>query len=257
MKKYLKAAMLATVLSSGASAALAADVTSETRSVDARAVNIDLDGVISLKVKQGPVASLTLYGEADALKKVTVEQTGDTLHIGTSKARNFSFNFGRKQDLRAELTLPNLHQVVSGGVGSTEVNGFSGDNLRLALDGAGSVKVNAQYRNVDVKLGGVGSMTVNAGNSDNVDLNLRGTGHIEITGQTRQLHASLGGVGGLDAEQLRADSVEVNMSGLGSASVYAKTSANMKLSGMGSAKVYGNPANRSASARGMGSISWQ
>lgn len=257
MTKYLKAAMLATVLSSGASAALAADVISENRSVDARAVNIDLDGVISLKVKQGPVASLTLYGEADALKKVTVEQTGDTLHIGTSKTRGFTFGFGRKQDLRAELTLPNLHQVVSGGVSSTEVTGFSGDNLRLALDGAGSVKVNAQYRNVDVKLGGVGSMTVNAGNSDNVDLNLRGTGHIEITGQTRQLHASLGGVGGLDAEQLRADTVEVNMSGLGSASVYAKTSANMKLSGMGSAKVYGNPANRSASARGMGSISWQ
>ena len=191
MKKYLKAAMLATVLSSGASAALAADVISETRSVDARAVNIDLDGVISLKVKQGPVASLTLYGEADALKKVTVEQTGETLHIGTSKIR--SFNFGNKQELRAELTLPNLRQVVSGGVGSTEVNGFSGDNLRLALEGAGAVKVNAQYRNVDVKLGGVGSMTVNAGNSDNVDLNLHGAGHIEMTGQTRQLHASLGG----------------------------------------------------------------
>ena len=247
--------MLATVLSSGASGALAADVISENRSVDARAVNIDLDGVISLKVKQGPVASLTLYGEADALKKVTVEQTGDTLHIGTSKIRSFSF--GNKQSLRAELTLPNLQQVVSGGVGSTEVAGFSGDKLQLRLDGAGSVKVNAQYRNVDVKLGGVGSMTVNTGNSDNVDLNLHGAGHIEMTGQTRQLHATLGGVGGLDAQALRADAVDVDMTGLGSASVYAKNSANMKLSGMGSAKVYGNPASRNASTRGMGSISWQ
>lgn len=255
MKKYLKAAMLATVLSSGAHAALAADVISENRSVDARTVNIDLDGVISLKVRQGPVASLTLYGEADALKKVTVEQAGDTLRIGTHKLRSFSF--GNKQELRAELTLPNLRQVVSGGVGSTEVNGFNGDKLRLALEGAGAVRVNAQYRNVDVRLGGVGSMTVNAGSSDNIDLNLSGAGHIEMTGQTRQLHASLGGVGRLDAQQLRADSVDVDMSGLGSASVYAKTSANMKLSGMGSAKVYGNPASRNASARGMGSISWQ
>src|SRR4051794_6150895 len=103
MKKYLKAAMLATVLSSGAHAALAADVTSENRSVDARAVNIDLDGVISLKVKQGPVASLTIYGETDSLKKVVVEQSGDTLHITTSKMN--SINFGNKQELRAELTL--------------------------------------------------------------------------------------------------------------------------------------------------------
>ncbi|RFP24665.1 DUF2807 domain-containing protein [Duganella sp. BJB488] len=257
MKKYLKAAMLATVLSSGAHAALAADVISENRSVDARAVNIDLDGVISLKVRQGPVASLTLYGEADALKKVTVEQTGDTLHIGTVKSRGFSFGFGNKRELRAELTLPNLHQVVSGGVGSTEVDGFNGDKLRLALNGAGSLRVNAQYRDVDVKLGGVGSMTVNAGSSDSIDLHLNGTGHIEMAGQTRQLHASLGGVGGLDAQQLRADAVDVDLSGLGSASVYAKTSANMKLSGMGSAKVYGNPSSRNASTRGMGSISWQ
>jgi hypothetical protein len=255
MKKYLKAAMLATALCGGASAALAADAISETRSVDARAVNINLDGFISLKVKQGPVAALTIYGEPDALKKVIIDQSGDTLHIGTQKIN--TINFGNKQELRAELTLPNLRSVISGGVGGTEVTGFSGDNLRLALEGAGAVKVNAQYRNVDVRLGGMGGMTVNAGTSDNVDLHMTGAGHIEITGQTKQLHASLGGLGGLDAQQLRADTVDVNMTGLGSASVYAKTSANVNLSGLGSAKVYGNPANRSSNAHGLGSVSWR
>ena len=255
MKKYLKAAMLATVLSSGAHAALAADVISENRGVDARTVNIDLDGVISLKVRQGPVASLTLYGEADALKKVTVEQSGDTLHIGTVKQR--TINFGNRQELRAELTLPNLRQLTSGGVGATDVKGFSGDSVRVALEGAGTVNLNSQYRNVNVRLGGVGSMTVNAGNSDKVDLDLHGAGHIEISGQTRQLHVNLGGVGGLDAEQLKADAVDVQMTGLGSASVYAKNSASMKLSGLGSATVYGNPASRKASTQGLGSISWQ
>jgi hypothetical protein len=255
MKNYLKAAMLATVLSSGAHAALAADVTSESRSVDARAVNIELDGVISLKVKQGPVAALTIFGEADTLKKVVVEQSGETLHIGTAKMN--TFNFGNKRELRAELTLPNLRALASSGVGATEVSGFKGDNLRLALEGAGSVKVNAQYRNVDVRLGGVGGMTVDAGSSDNVELRLNGAGRIEMIGQTKQLHASLGGVGSLDAQQLRADTIDVNMTGLGSASVYARSSASLKLTGLGSATVYGNPANRNASARGLGSVSWQ
>ena len=64
-------------------------------------------------------------------------------------------------------------------------------------------------------------------------------------------------VGGLDAQQLRADVVDVNMSGLGSASVFAKNSATLKLTGLGSATVYGNPTNRNASARGLGSVSWQ
>lgn len=78
-----------------------------------------------------------------------------------------------------------------------------------------------------------------------------------MSGQTKQLHVSLGGVGGLDAQKLRADAVDVNLTGLGSASVYAKNSASMKLTGLGSATVYGNPATRSASTKGMGSISWQ
>jgi len=255
MKHLMKAAMLAAALSSGAHAALAADVTSENRTIDARTVNIELDGVISLKVRQGASAALTIYGDSDALKKVVVEQSGETLHIGTAKMNNISF--GNKRELRAELTLPNLRNVTSAGVGATEISGFNGDALRLSLDGAGSVKVDAQYRTFDVRLGGVGGMTVNGGSSDKVDLHLNGAGRIEMTGQTKQLYASLGGVGSLDAQQLRADVIDVNMSGLGSASVYAKNSANLKLTGMGSAKVYGNPATRNASARGMGNVSWQ
>lgn len=255
MNTTFNAAVLAAFLSSGITAAQAADVISEARAIDARAVNVELDGVISLKVKQGPNATLTIYGEPDALKKVVVEQNGETLHIGTAKMR--TIHFGNSRELRAELTLPNLRGMTSAGVGSTEVSGFSGDKLRLALDGAGSVRVDSQYRNLDVRLGGVGGMTVNGGSSDKVDLRLNGAGHIEMIGQTRQLYANLGGVGSLDAQQLRADTIDVNMTGLGSASVYAKNSANLNLTGMGSAKVYGNPANRHASARGMGSVSWQ
>lgn len=253
MKRIFQAAILATAMCSGANTALADDTVSSNRSVDARTVKINLDGVISLKVKQGP-AALTIYGDPQYVNKVIVEQNGDTLHIGTEKFNGI--HFGRN-DLRAELTLPNLRELVSGGVGATEVSGFSGDNLRLALEGAGAVKVNSQYRNVNIKLGGVGAMNVALGDSDNVDLALRGAGHIEISGHSKVLHADLGGVGSLDAQRLQADQIDVNMSGLGSANLYAKTTANLKLTGLGSATVYGKPATRNASARGLGSVSWQ
>jgi hypothetical protein len=252
MKRIFQAAILATALCSGANIALADDAISSNRNVDARTVKINLDGVISLKVKQGP-AALTIYGDQNYIDKVIVEQNGDTLHIGTNIK---GVHFGRN-DLRAELTLPNLRELVSGGVGATEVSGFSGDNLRLALEGAGAVKVNSQYKNVNVKLGGVGAMTIALGDSDNVDLALRGAGHIEISGHSKVLHADLGGVGSLDAQHLQADQIDVNMSGLGSASMYARTTANLKLTGLGSATIYGKPANRNASARGLGSVSWQ
>lgn len=254
MKRIFKAALLASALCGVSQAALAADTVSVSRAIDPRAVNVNLDGVISLKLKQGP-AALTLVGDQEDVDRVIVEQHGDTLHIGTKNIKGI--HFGNKHELRAELTLPNLNEMISGGVGATEVTGFSGDTLRVALEGAGAVKVQAQYKNVKVKLGGVGAMNLDVNNSENIDLKLHGAGHMELTGRSKNLHANLGGVGSLDAQRLQTEQVDVEMSGLGSASVYATSTAKLNLTGLGSATVYGKPNNRSAYARGLGSVSWQ
>lgn len=253
MKAFLRATLLGTVLCGATSSALADDIASETRNVDARAVNINLDGVINLRLKQGAVAALTISGDPRYLSKVVVEQHGDSLHIGTDLR---GVHTG-KQNLSAELTLPALRELVSGGVGATDITGFKGDNLRVVLDGAGAVNLHSQYRNVNVKLAGAGSMNVDAGHSDNVNVELRGAGRMEISGESKALHADLGGVGSLEAQQLRAEQVDLHLTGVGSASVYASNAANLTLTGMGSATVYGKPATRNASARGLGSVRWQ
>ena len=253
MKRIFKAALLVSALCGIQQAAQAGDTLSVSRTIDPRAVNVNLDGVISLKLKQGP-AALTLYGNQEDLDRVIVEQNGESLHIGTKNFKGIHFG---SHELRAELTLPNLKEMVSNGVGATEVMGFSGDTLRISLDGAGAIKVKSQYKNMKVRLGGVGAMNLDVNNGDNVDLNLSGAGHMEVTGRSKNMHASLGGVGSLDAKQLQAEMIDVDMSGLGSASVFASTTAKLNLSGLGSATVYGKPANRTAYAHGLGSISWQ
>ncbi|WP_377702844.1 GIN domain-containing protein [Pseudoduganella sp. UC29_71] len=252
MNNFISATMMAVTLYATHGAAIAQELASESRSIDARAVKVVLDGVISLNVKQGPTASLVVTGDKRYLQKVTVVQNGDTLRIGT-ELRGVQMH---SHNLRAELTLPNLRELVSAGVGSTEVSGFTGDEMRLALEGAGAVNVTSRYRTVNAKLTGVGSMHVNAGDADTVGIDLRGAGQMVVSGQSKNLNAKLGGIGSLDAQQLRADSVDVDLSGLGGATVYARTSANLRLSGLGSATVYGKPANRSASARGLGSVAW-
>jgi Putative auto-transporter adhesin, head GIN domain len=254
MHKFVNATMMAVALYAGANGtAQADDIASEARAVDARTVRVVLDGVIDLKLKQGSNAALVISGDRRYLPKVTVTQRGDTLRIGTDLK---GIRIGRP-NLRAELTLPNLAELVSAGVGSAEVQGFTGDSLRVALDGAGAVQLNGQYRNVDAHLNGAGSMTMDTGNAESVDLNLRGAGQMVFSGQSRNLRARLGGVGSLDAQGLRSDSVDVDMTGLGGATVYAKTSASLRLTGLGSATVYGKPVNRNASARGLGHVTWQ
>ncbi|QJD99854.1 DUF2807 domain-containing protein [Massilia forsythiae] len=252
MKKLLSTALLASTMALAANTAWAEDVR-ENRPVDAAVSKVRLGGIVRLTLRQGP-PSLVLSGERRWVAKITTTQRGDTLVIDMDNATRMENNKG---ELRADLTVPNLQEFVSQGVGSSEVSGFSGNKVRLSLDGAGAVKFTGQYREVDARLGGVGGLTLDPGQADRVEVRLGGAGHITVSGQTKLLRAHLGGVGGLDAQQLRADTVDLDMSGLGGASVFARTAANVNMSGMGSATVYGKPATRHATTNGFGKVSWQ
>lgn len=256
MNKLLGSTLMAMALTLSAGAALAADIVRETRAVDARVSRVKLDGVVDLVVRQGARPSLVLSGERDDIARVTTQQRGETLEIDTER-RN-SWNFGNRHPrLRAELTVPNLTEFVSEGVGASTVSGFGGDKIRLSLDGAGSMTLNGSYRNIDARLGGAGSLKIDAAKTERMDLALNGAGQLAVTGQTRTLHATLAGVGNLDAEKLRADTVDLDLSGLGGATVHASSAIDVNLSGMGSATVYGKPARRNATTGGMGKVNWR
>lgn len=227
---------------------------SESRAIDGRVIKVRLDGIINLKLRQGTQPSLIIRGEQRYVTRVTTTQSGNTLVIETEMHSNKSVN-GRT--LQAELVLPSLRELSSDGFGSSEVTGFSGEKLDLALDGAGMFKITADYKMVNASLGGVGSMTLQMDQCDRVDLNLGGAGVITLIGRSHVLKASLGGLGGLSAQRFIADTVDLELSGLGNATVYAKQSANLNLSGLGSVTVYGKPLNRNVSVDGLGKVSWK
>lgn len=258
MNKTVSRALLAAALglgAPGAHSALADDSVRETRPVGADVARVQLGGVIQLAVHQGAVPALVLSGERRYVAQVTTTQRGTTLVI--DMAPHAHIQASSRHAVRADLTVPNLQEFVSQGVGSTEIAGFKGDTLKVSLEGAGAVRVTGQYRDVEATLGGIGGLTLNPGQAERVALRLGGAGHITVAGQTRMLRVELGGIGNLDAQQLHADSVDLDMAGLGGASVYARSAANINLSGMGSATVYGKPATRHASTNGFGRVSWE
>ena len=255
MKKLLSAAAVAATLALVASPSFANDVVRENRSVDAKVTKVKLDGIVDLVVRQGNTPSLVVSGDRRFVQRITTAQHGDTLVIGSE-----SFNTRRgdmNEKLRAELTVPTLAEFTSEGVGASTVTGFSGNSIQVALDGAGSVTMNSNYRNIDARLGGVGGLALNGVRAERVDLSLRGAGRISINGESKLLRAKLAGVGSLEAQGLRAESVDLDMSGLGGATVHATRAAEIDLNGMGSATVYGNPATRKANTNGMGKVAWK
>ncbi|MCC2974682.1 GIN domain-containing protein [Massilia sp. IC2-476] len=255
MKKLLRTAAVAATLALVASPSFADELVRENRSVDAKVTKVRLDGVVDLVVRQGNTPSLVVSGDRRYVQKITTSQRGDTLEIGTE---SFNIRNGDMHEkLRAELTVPNLAEFTSQGVGASTVTGFSGNSIQVALDGAGSVTLNSSYRNIDARLGGVGGMALNGVRAERVDLNLRGAGRISVNGESKLLRAKLAGVGSLEAQGLRAESIDLDMSGLGGATVHATRAADVDLNGMGSATVYGKPVTRNVSANGMGRVAWR
>ncbi|WP_338764861.1 DUF2807 domain-containing protein [Massilia sp. METH4] len=253
MHKPFSFALLMTTLWLFLGAVRAQDTTTETRMIDAKVVRVKLDGLINLKLMQGAEPSLQIVGDRRYVGKVTAVQTGDTLALDCEGAGNKS----SRGALRAELVLPQLRELVSEGMGTTEVAGFSGDEIDITLDGTGSMKIAGAYKRMKANLGGMGSMHMWVSDSENVDIDLRGAGYVTIGGRSKLLRASLGGLGGLNAQQFQADSVDIDLSGLGNATVHARTNANLHLSGLGSVTVYGNPLNRNVSVDGLGKVSWK
>jgi hypothetical protein len=255
MNKFFKLCLVPAALCTFVGSAVAGSSTStETRAIDARVVRVKLDGMIELRVRQGSTPNLVLSGDPQWLEKTTTLQSGDTLNIGTEGRLGRP---NRMFPVHAELTLPALREVTSDSLGSTDVTGFSGDELELTLDGAGSMKVWCNYKIVTANLGGIGSMNIGGLNAEGIDLRLSGAGYVTLGGRAKWLKADLGGLGGLDAQQFAADSVNVDLSGLGNATVTAHQNATLNLSGMGSVTVYGKPANRKVSIDGLGKVSWK
>ena len=238
-----------------AGTAAAEETASQTRAVDARVVRVKLDGIIDLTLRQGPVALLVISGSKRYLARTTTIQNGDTLTID-SESRGFKL-LRSDTRLRVELTLPRLREVSSESLGSTEIAGFTGDELDLSLDGAGSMKVVSDYRIVNASLGGLGSMNIKGVNGDGIDLNLQGAGYVTLSGRSKWLKAHMGGLGSLHAQHFDVDTVNLELSGLGNAAVTARHNATLSVSGLGSVTVYGKPLNRSVSVDGLGQVSWK
>ncbi|HAT33598.1 MAG TPA: DUF2807 domain-containing protein [Janthinobacterium sp.] len=253
MKSLLNVVLVCLALCAFRGAAAAEDMVSETRTIDARVTRVKLDGVIELRLRQGPVPSLTIRAERRLLSRITSTQSGDTLHI---ESDGHGFTLGRA-GARAELVLPALRGLSSDGLGGSDVSGFTGDELELSLDGAGTMKVVCDYKRLHANLGGVGNMHIWLSDNERTDLDLSGAGYIVLGGRSKALRVDLGGLGGLDARQFQADSVNLEMSGLGNASINARQNATVNLSGLGSVTVYGRPSNRNVSVDGLGRVSWK
>ncbi len=253
MKRLLAVAACALTLP-----ALAETVT-ETRTLDARVQKLVIDGVATVRVRQGATPSLSVRADKADLGKITTVVEGNVLKIGNNS--HVSYSNGNKtteiKEMKVEIVLPQLSSVIAGGVGESDVQGFAGDSLEVELKGAGSLRLAGSYRDVRSTLSGLGKLKLELNSNQHTSLRLSGAGEAELLGRAQEFEADLSGLGGINARKFETENLKLKVSGTGGAVAWAKKSAAVAMSGIGSATIYGNPATRSVASTGISGVEWK
>ena len=228
------------------------ELSSAVRPISEQVINVEMSGPFDLVLVQNAKAGIHISAPKNVLEQIETSVEGDTLRI--SAKRNVAVNFGHS---KIEVSLPKLSKLEIQGSGASTVNGFSGENLSLALRGSGDVGFDGKYKNILANLRGSGDMRINGGNSDDVKLELNGSGDMIVQGHSKALSTKLNGSGDLNAENLPSDSVNVELHGSGNTAVHAKQSVKVALRGSGDITIHGQPSQRDVMVKGSGDVEFE
>lgn len=212
---------------------------------------VEMDGPFDVNLVQADKSSLVLEGDARLLSKVVVQQDGNTLRIGT-KGILVTMN----QTLKMTLSIPKLTALTQFGSGDSTVQGFTGPQININLNGSGDLAFAGQYEHLMAQTKGSGNMELDVGKSDKVELNTSGSGDVVALGKAMDLVILTTGSGNIDAQRLIAQHSSGESHGSGDLKLYATQDVRVILTGSGDAEVFGNPAKRSVTNTGSGDMSW-
>ncbi|MCG2584662.1 GIN domain-containing protein [Massilia sp. TS11] len=228
------------------------ELATDKRPIAKNIINVDLNGPIDLRLRQGMTPALSVRGEQRFLKNVVTSQDGATLHIGMR-----GMILLPRERLTVELTLPNLERLYVHGSGDSEINGFSGDKLLTEMHGTGRLTFNGRYKDIEAAINGSGEMDLNGGLSDRVAVEVNGSGRMIVVGQCKEFKADQRGSGDLDAQHLTAEKARIALTGSGSSVVRAQKAAEVILNGSGDVSVFGSPTERVITKTGTGDVAFK
>src|SRR6185503_8618485 len=113
---------------------------------------IAMDGAFDIDVVSQKPQSVEIEGDDNLLPLITTEVFNNVLHI-KSKG-NFSVN----DPIKLRISVPNLEKLAIDGAGKIEVSGLKNDKLEINCDGATTIRVAGETRQLNIDTSGAGKI---------------------------------------------------------------------------------------------------
>ncbi|MBX2947330.1 MAG: PspC domain-containing protein [Cyclobacteriaceae bacterium] len=163
---------------------------------------LEISGLFDLYIKQGNGYEVELIGPASEKEKYKVVRMGNTLVIDYSDEKRFRLrkNPLRFEEMKINITMPEVDKINLKGAGKVFVNGFTEDNLKIKVLGAIKVKADVNARNLA--------------------LYLSGASELSLSGEGTKMDAKIIGASKFDGYDFKVKDALVEASGASKARVY-------------------------------------
>lgn len=177
-------------------------------------------------------STLQIYGPDNFVGLIQVSVKGNTLVLAMDKHKKIK----NAKKLKITMSSPDLNQIQFKGVGDVHIdNKFVTGRLEIESKGVGDIHI----QELDCQ---------------NLTVNSMGVGDVSLRGKAVNANLTTKGVGDVEAEELEATHVKASSNGVGDISCNAIQSLDAAIKGVGSIKYKGNPAQKTFSKKGVGSI---
>lgn len=191
-------------------------IKTETRNVSGfHGVDLALSGDVT--VRTGADYSVAVHAQENLLPLLKTEVNNGILEI------YFDGNVSYSEDLKIEISAPNLDEFLVSGSGKMEV------------------QTPLQAETIHMTVSGSGDIVANNISSSRVTGAISGSGALELGGRTGSMSMDISGSGDLKGKQLTCDSLNVQIAGSGSAHARVERALTGSVAGSGDVFYDGNP----------------
>jgi hypothetical protein len=216
---------------------------------------VSAEGAVDVDVSVGADAAARIECDPELLPKVHVEQRGKVTRVYNDPGFSGRGDHG---PCTVYLGLASLRRVEASGSGDVRVHGLAPELAAADASGSGDVTIDDMGAPaLSLAASGSGNVTVSHAAPSELSVDAAGSGNVRVKGTAERARFALSGSGDVDARSLRAVSAEISVSGSGNVAVHASKKVVVSAVGSGDVKIAGQPAERSVSQVGSGSIDFE
>jgi len=191
---------------------------------------IDVNGAFIVILTNDAAGAITVEASDNITPLITTRVNNGTLKICFEK-RNWSGNQGK---MIVRVPFVSLNEVSLTGFGSIESEKLLTGDVKIKLDGSGSILLNIVSQQTDALIIGSGTIT--------------------LKGSSRIFNCNVTGSGSVKADNFNSDIVGAKLNGSGSVKVMSKKSIIGRVTGSGYIAYSGDPKNKDLDTSGSGSF---